>query len=358
MDFLDGLTNYAFFVLINDYLRDEIDIFQWELLQRSTSLVGALALTVLTLWILVQGYRVATGQLRESAMSVVVTALRSTLIIAVATSMAMGSSQLYWTLTDGVSEDINKLVSGSTDSPYEQIDKNLAMMQVALGVIDQLQTGGDAQQEEEKSRARWFSGLGMAGPGVVAGAMLLMNKIAVALFVGFGPLFVLSLLFQSTKSLFNRWLLYGIGTLFSLAVLNVMVALSLRLIGAVAAAFLAKWAASSAGLDTGEGVSSMALQQGGLGLVMTTLIISAPPMAAAFFQGTLGQFSGYSAMGALERGGQPAGAGGGYIPNTPRQEAADTQNVSGSTGRYSGANTAGNGSSEVQPGWLGKASSQ
>lgn len=336
MSFLDDLTNYAFFSLINEYLRDEIDIFQWDLLQRTTAWVGAIALTALTFWILIQGYRVVTGQLRESAMSLVVTSLRATLIIAVATSMAMGSSQLYWTMTDGVSEAINKTVSGDSSSPYEQIDKNLAMMQIAMGVIDQLQTGGDAQQEREKSRARWFSGLGMAGPGVVAGCMLLLNKIAVALFVGFGPLFILALLFQPTKQLFSRWLFYGIGTVFSLAVLNVMVALAMKVVGAVAAAFLVKWVASSVGLDTGEGISSMALQQGSLGLVMTTLIISAPPMAAAFFQGTLGQFSGYSAMGALDRGGRPAGAGGAIIPKQPDYDSDVNAALTSSGGRGAG----------------------
>lgn len=353
MSFLDDLTNYAFFSLINDYLRDEIDIFQWDLLQRTTAWVGAIALTALTFWILIQGYRVVTGQLRESAMSLVVTSLRATLIIAVATSMAMGSSQLYWTMTDGVSEAINKTVAGDSDSPYEQIDKNLMMMQMAMGVIDQIQTGGDQQQEQEKSRARWFSGLGMGGPGVVAGSMLLLNKIAVALFVGFGPLFILALLFQPTKQLFSRWLFYGIGTVFSLAVLNVMVALAMKVVGAVAAAFLVKWAASSAGLDTGEGISSMAMQQGGIGLVMTTLIISAPPMAAAFFQGTLGQFSGYSAMGALDRGGRPAGANGGYIPDYPGRNKEQVN----SHGELHGTRFNGdvNGSSGVDPGRYGKA---
>jgi hypothetical protein len=47
----------------------------------------------------------------------------------------------------------------------------------------------------------------------------------------------------------------------------------------------------------------MALQQGGLGLVLTTLIVSAPPMAAAFFQGTLGSFMSYSAFGSIGAGG-------------------------------------------------------
>src|SRR5215213_7087376 len=126
--FLGNMANYAFFSLINDYLRDEIDIFQWALLQRTTMWMGAIALTVLTLWILLQGYRIATGQARDSAMAMVVTALRATLIIALATSMATGSSKLYWTLTDGLSKEITQVVTGDDDSPYDKIDQNLLLM--------------------------------------------------------------------------------------------------------------------------------------------------------------------------------------------------------------------------------------
>lgn len=38
----------------------------------------------------------------------------------------------------------------------------------------------------------------------------------------------------------------------------------------------------------------MAMQQGGLGLILTVLIVTAPPMAASFFSGVLGQFSAYN----------------------------------------------------------------
>ncbi|OAX87132.1 hypothetical protein A7D16_17310 [Xanthomonas nasturtii] len=321
MDFLTNIANYEFFRLINDYLRDEIAIFQWNLLQRTTAWVGVVALTVLTLWILIQGYRLATGQSREAAMGLVVTALRAALIIGLATSMAQGSSQLYWTLTDGVSHAITKTVTGDSDSPYEAIDKNLMLMQVAMSGLDQIKTGGDEESKDEKDRARWFTGIGMAGPGVVAGSMLLLNKLAMALVVGFGPLFILCLLFQATKSLFSKWLLYGIGTVFSLSVLTFTVSLATKVVGAVGAAFVAKWAMNG---GSGEGISSMALQQGGLGLVLTTLIITAPPMAAAFFQGTLGQFSAYSALGQLDRAGQSPGAGRPYEPGAPATNAGDT----------------------------------
>ncbi|PPU31787.1 hypothetical protein XcyCFBP4188_22115, partial [Xanthomonas hortorum pv. cynarae] len=65
-------------------------------------------------------------------------------------------------------------------------------------------------------------------------------------------------------------------------------------------------------------------QQGGLGLVMTTLIVTAPPMAAAFFQGTLGQFTAYSALGQLDRANQEPGAGRPYQPSEPAKERNDS----------------------------------
>jgi hypothetical protein len=80
--------------------------------------------------------------------------------------------------------------------------------------------------------------------------------------------------------------------MFSLAVLSVMVALALDVVMAVAASF---WVGKFMG-GSSEGVNSMAMQQGGLGLILTMLIISAPPMAASFFQGVLANFNPYSSF--------------------------------------------------------------
>ncbi|MDV3470279.1 conjugal transfer protein TrbL, partial [Stenotrophomonas sp. C3(2023)] len=67
-----------------------------------------------------------------------------------------------------------------------------------------------------------------------------------------------------------------------------------------------------------EGFTSQAMQQGGMGLILTTLILTVPPMAAMFFQGTLGSFMAYSQI-----GGGPAAVGprgealGSYVPRAP-----------------------------------------
>jgi hypothetical protein len=132
-------------------------------------------------------------------------------------------------------------------------------------------------------------------------------------------------------------LFYGIGTMFSMAVLSFMVSLALDMVTRVA---IAMWTSAAAGqLLLGQnvvgGMNSMAMQQGGMGLILTTLILTAPPMAAMFFNGTLGGFVAYSMMGSQLGGGPPpmgapmpgggqygGGYGGGYTPTQPGTSAS------------------------------------
>ncbi|ATE71946.1 hypothetical protein [Lysobacter capsici] len=51
-----------------------------------------------------------------------------------------------------------------------------------------------------------------------------------------------------------------------------------------------------------EGMTTQAMFQGGIGLLMTVLIVTAPPLAAAYFQGTLGNFMSYSAFAGKDPG--------------------------------------------------------
>ena len=310
---VQSVGDFVFFRLILDYLQEEIQDFGIELMGRAMQWVGGVALTLLTLWILIQGYRIVTGQSRESMMVLVTNSLRAVFILTAATTMALFGSDLHQFLNEDVKNLINHVVTGDDSSPEEQIDRNLAWMQVALSSIDALDAVGDTTLDGAKTRAMWFVGLGTGGPAITAGTMLLLYQVALALFIGLGPIFILCLLFDQTKQLFSKWLYYGIGTMFSMAVLSVMVSIALEMVTRVAAAF---WASAAAGIlmgsDFTDGMTSQAMQQGGMGLILTTLIITTPPMAAAFFQGTLGQFSPYVAFGSgssASNSGYPPGSG-------------------------------------------------
>ena len=295
---MKAIEQFVFFDHVMKYLREQVQQFGIDLLGRVMVWVGGAALTLLTLWILVQGYRIVTGQARDSMALMMVNTAKAAFIVSVATSMAVFGVPLHTFVSENLRLEVTKVVTGVASSPEKQIDKNLALMSVALGSIDVLDVANDATIEDDKNRAMMFVGFGMAGPSILGGSMLLLYEVAMALFIGLGPIFILMLLFDATKQMFWKWLWYGIGTLFSMAVLAAMVSISLDVVSRVAEKM---WAdaiiGSLLGSNFTDGISSVAMQQGGLGLILSTLILGTPPIAAMFFQGTLANFAAYNAVG-------------------------------------------------------------
>jgi type IV secretion system protein VirB6 len=338
---MDGLINFVFYRQILDFLNDELAEFQQRLVGDTMEFLGMVALVLLTIWIFWQGYRIVSGRSRDSMMGLVVDSLRATLIIAAATGFAAANSDIYDRVTNGLGNVIIGVVTGEdmdVNDLYGSMDQALASMELALAAVQSVQiketTTGDATDAAaEKKRSMYFAGIGTMGPAITAGIMITLNKIALALFVGLGPIFIMCLLFDQTKSLFQRWLLYGIGTLFSLAVLYVMVYLAMDLTLAVAGALFAGQFLTLAG---GQGISNMSMQLGSLGIILTMLLISAPPMAAAFFQGTLGQFMHYSVFGGMDRDGfrNSPGARGPAGEPYGAMGRNDARNPGGNTGAY------------------------
>ena len=246
-------------------------------------------------------------------------------IIAMAFGMSIGGTPLYELLAEGLPEAINEFVTGDNEPLGSSIDDNLLKMQLAMSSIDLLQTGGSEVVADAKVRAQWFAGIGTGGPAIVGGTMLLMFKIAIGLFVGFGPIFILCLLFDFTKQLFSKWLFYGIGTMFALAMLSMMVEIATRMVSAVAVSMWLGDFLTNLVVGDSAGINSRAMQQGGLGLILTMMIISVPPIAAAFFNGVLGQFTPYAAFGSGAQ--TSAGARGPGSPPTHLGYQAQTAQV-------------------------------
>lgn len=320
----------AYFALIYAWIDDRINTFRDNFMESAMSTVAALALVLLTAWIMVQGFRILTGQSREPMMGLVVNSSRSALILIAAGTMAVGGASIQTFFTDTMASGINGLVTGSNEKPEKVIDKNLVYTAVAMAAIDGAQglnANISADNVAAAGRASLIAALGVAGPPMTAAAMLLMYKVALALFIGFGPIFIVCLMFKVTEPMFWSWLKYGLGTLFSMAVLSFMVSIVMELTLKVAVALWAGSAISDLlGAQGSQGLTNQAMQQGGIGLLMTTLLISAPPMAAAFFGGTMGQFQSFSQMGGASQPGRqgPAGqAPGTYAP--PASQAARSQ---------------------------------
>lgn len=324
-----SIGDFVFFKLIYDYLNRDISEAGLGLLSRMTAWVTSMALVTVTMWVFMTGYRIVTGQMRESLMQVVTHMVKISLIVTTASTMSLLGTDLQNFLAKDLGREINYLVTGKQDqSPVDMIDRNLAYTQAALVAIDAVQiVQGDDAQREAKAKAMSEARFGTAGPAMTAGAMLLLFEYAMMLFIGFGPLFILCLIFEQTKDMFRRWLLYGISTMFAMALLNFVIistlGLSLRVAGAM---WGAKFINAAIPGNSPEGLTSLAMQQGGIGLLLTVLIVTVPPLAGVFFGITVGNFMTYSAFGA-------GGAG---------QSGAQGQTTGTSTSSYAGQPRTGN----------------
>lgn len=303
---LGQFAQWAFFEILLNFINGRIDSFQAGLLTRTMGWVSGIALTLLTLWVLMQGFLIVTGRSRESLMGLVVGSLRAFLIVIAASSMSFAGVNLTNFLTRTLPNEIHRVVADDDGDVEDSIDDNLRTMGLIFAMVDALPVDGSAENAEEQRMVTNLTGIGIAGPSVIGGAMLLLYKIALVLFVGFGPIFILCLLFDQTKELFKRWLLYGIGTMFSMAVLSFMVSVATALVARTAIAMVTAYLLSGTDLfggavGFGGGLKSAAVQQGGVGLLMSVLMVMAPPIAAMFFNGTLGQFVANSSFGNVGR---------------------------------------------------------
>lgn len=330
---LSGFAQWAFFALVFDFVNGEIEQFQTNLLQRMTIWISGMATVVVTVWVLLQGFQIVTGRSRDSMMGLVVNSLKALLIVLAATTMSFAGTNITNFLTEDLPEEIHQVVTGNNTPVQQSIDANLMRMGLIFALVDALpiDNSDSGTNPSDSKDVRMMTGIGIAGPSVIGGAMLLLYKIGLVLFVGLGPLFILCLLFDQTKELFKRWLLYGVGTMFSLAVLAFMVSVATELVAMASLLLITTYMTigNLPGISMG-GLNAAAMQQGGIGLLMSVLMVMAPPMAAMFFNGTLGQFVANSSFGNVGRNssGQVSDFDQRTIPPTPTNTNTGTANTS------------------------------
>ncbi|MFC4765255.1 type IV secretion system protein [Dyella koreensis] len=95
------------------------------------------ALSLVTLWIMIQGYRMVTSQSRESMMHLVTGMGRVAVIVTASTTMVVSGADLHDWLTISLNKEVHGLFAGNADeTTASAIDKNLAYTQIALSTIN------------------------------------------------------------------------------------------------------------------------------------------------------------------------------------------------------------------------------
>ena len=278
------------------------------------TMTTASSLIVLTLWMKWYGYQMVMGNSQASAKDFVFKAVRAWIIIAFATGLAASMGFSIRTVTTDLSNLVSEAMTGSdsgsacvTNTGNNnftgcKIDKNLVRMQAAMAFVNQLDTGADPVLEDKKARASLMTAAGIGGPAIVAGGLLLTLKVAMALFIALGPIFIMCLLFKQTTPLFQKWLYYGLSTMFATAMFAVVSDIAMDLVENTTAAlfvsdlFTTTLDPTGASNAAAAGIMNASVQQLGLGLMLSTLLITTPAMAANFFNGVMGSFSHQSAF--------------------------------------------------------------
>ena len=291
---------------IRDYIYARITFSTEQVLSQNLTLALTVIIGLLTVWVMIQGFLIVTGRSQEGIKGFVFNLGKTYFIVAMALGVAAGGKFGVRTLTDTLSDGISQIMTGNSDVGSKcltqdaqviigcKIDMNLTDTQSMMGMLDGIDTADSDYLENKISEARWFAGIGTAGPAIVAGTMLIMFRIAIALFIGFAPIFILCLLFKKTAPLFQKWLYYGLATIFSSVMLGVMADIAMDLVSNIAITDAVTRIASILGGGNLSGIMQTVTQQLGLGLVLSTLLIVVPPMAGAWFNGVMGSFSGYN----------------------------------------------------------------
>ena len=305
MDFdqiLQSAADGALYGSIRNYIAARIELLLEYTLSRNLSLALTMIGALFTLWIMVQGYLILTGRSQENLKAFIFNLGKTYIIILVALGVSSTSEFSLRTLTEVTTDGIASLMTGNSDVSECtlkstsslmgcKIDKSLTVAQASMAFINQIDTADNPNIAAQVERAKLFAGAGAAGPGIVTGTMLIIYRVAMALFVGFAPFFILCLMFKKTTPYFSKWLNYGLATMFSSALLAAMASISTDLVKIIAESqYKYSKIASVTSIITGESVSGIfnsAMNQLGLGLMLSTVLIIVPPMAGAWFNGVM-----------------------------------------------------------------------
>ena len=330
----ESLLSAALYTQTREYIKEQIEQFGYGGLSRGFALVITAASLLVTIWLILQGWRIVTEQSRDSMKGFIIRSIQVVLVMAIAQGAAIFGKDLVGSI-NGIKDMVSLYVTGSTySSPENMIDATLLAMSALQEQLTLYASQETTLNNGLGNGLNFITGMGQAVPALVSGGLLLLNQIALSLCLVFAPLFIVCYLFEVSRPFFNTWAKFTVTTLFSLAVLTVIITIAMKAILVVSATILAADITSGGTLV----LRDIATAQGGLGMLMTTLILGGPPLVTNFFSGAVtAGFNAYNNIGNMAGTGNTGG-------NRP---AGGPQDMVANAG--TGANTQQNSAGGVDP---------
>ncbi|WP_374494093.1 type IV secretion system protein [Brachymonas sp.] len=287
--------------------------------------------------------RMVSGQSRESFMGFLNRAFVVIIVVASAQGFALSGHSMMQTVRDMQNIVAQAITGNEYTSPDKMVGKVLTYMLTLQSILQIYQGSVSPGGADFSNTLTFITGAGQAVPALLAGGLSLLNEVALNLSFVFGPLFILCYISVRTRFLFVNWVKFTVTTLFSMAVLSVVTVIALKaiimmaamLIGMNVSSAVAGAAASALGSDsllgslleagsTSPSLTDIATVTGGVGMLLTTLILGVPPLVVSFFSGGIAPaFSGFNTVGGTA--GAALGVGRGMGPAAGPQDLMQRQ---------------------------------
>jgi len=260
-----------------------------------TQYVGRPIATCAALWFLWQGIRVANGD-NEPLQKLVPSFIKISAIVALSANLANFN---YWVRNlfySGIPIALGNAVSGTNDPTGVQgvgasFDQIWDLMWVDVGHVFAKAGTFDVGSKV----AVMLCGLGVAIDLVVMAAVFIMARFLLAIVIAFGPIMIGTLLFDTTKPIFERW----VGKMVALIALQIAVVITLTMVLNENASVMTQISQSSGGASVVSDIENLAAMVVWFAMgafAMYALPAIAYSIGSGVVVNTLGQMIGTAAM--------------------------------------------------------------
>jgi type IV secretion system protein VirB6 len=220
--------SFAIFQPAYDFIDGKLDAFLNQDAGQVMAQVSGPLRAALVLYVLLYGFAILRGAIQEPLVDFAIRSLKLSLIVMLATTAAYGSwisTPLFHTFPDTLASAISGQSPSGAGTAFDQFFGHVAYLGEKIAKEANLQN----PMPLLISAGVWVIGAIAAALGF---GIFLLSKVALALLIALGPIFVACSLFEASRRYFFGWLSQAVNYLVLMALIVTVFQLILSLVGA------------------------------------------------------------------------------------------------------------------------------
>lgn len=188
---------------------------------RVGSVMGAVQpvlMTAVVLYVVLYGYAIIRGSIDEPIMDFIVRAIKLVFIVAIATTGAYNqyvTGPLFTDMPNWLASAVTGGAAGNAGAPFDQ------MLAMGLNTGERISEASSPIDIADHLTALLVIGVALLAAGIGFG-IFMIAKVALALLITLGPIFIACLVFEPTRRFFYGWLSQAVNYLVLFALMIVV----------------------------------------------------------------------------------------------------------------------------------------